>query len=185
MAAERPWKERVLEVVTEARNVCVNACNKLIEARGGWQPAMRVADQQGSLHRISLLHAFLADAAADLDLAVASMGAAEMISLHGTADSPRVPLAGYRSIPNDDADVRHALYRLDIAQRTAERAFDHVQRCRGRLLTAVVLLYFPDLPGVDGFIAAEQANAERSCEDATQQAANCHEVLVEVCGYFR
>ncbi|CAO2193744.1 unnamed protein product [Urochloa humidicola] len=184
MAADRRWKKRVLEMVTEASNTCVNACNKLIEARGRWQPAMRVADQQGSLHRISLLRDFLADAAADLDLAVASMGAAEMISLHGTADNLRVPLAGFRSIPDGDGDVRHALYRLEHAQSTAERAFDHVQRCRGRLQTAEVLLYFPDLPGVDGFIAAEQANAERSYEDATQLAANCNEVLVEVCGYL-
>ncbi|CAL4977967.1 unnamed protein product [Urochloa decumbens] len=184
MAAERPWKERVLEVVTEAGNICINARNKLNEARGEWQPEMRVDDQQGSRHRIHRLRAFLADAAADLDLAMASMAAAERISLHATATDTRVPLAGIEYIDDDDGDVRHAMYRLQYAELTAERAFDHLQQCRGRLLTAVLLLDSPYLPGVDGLIAAERANAESSFEDGTRMAKNCSAVLTEVCGFL-
>ncbi|CAO2208935.1 unnamed protein product [Urochloa humidicola] len=186
MAAERPWMERVREVVIEASAICGNARNKLIEARGWWQPAMRVDDKQRSRHRISVLRTYLAAAAADLDLAAATMAAAEAISLHATAPDPRVPLDSIHSIPDDDGDVRHAMYRLQDAMDSAERAYDHLLQSRGRLLTAVFLLDYPRLPGVDvdGFLAAERDNAERSFEDATQQVANCIEVLTQVSGFL-
>jgi hypothetical protein len=185
MAAERPWKAHVLGGVVSAGNLCVSGRDKLIYASGRCDEApMSVADVQGVRRRIKHLRDFLADAAADLIRATGDMVAAEMISLQATAADPMVPLARVQDIPDGDRDVRQALNSLRQARASSERAYTFAQQCRSRLLTASLLLGFPNLPDADDFIAVEQANAASSCEAATHHAADCTALIIEACRFL-
>ncbi|RCV24746.1 hypothetical protein SETIT_5G110800v2 [Setaria italica] len=185
MAAERPWKAHVLGGVVSVGNLCVNARDKLIYASPRCDEApMRVANAQDARRRIHLLRDFLTDASGDLARAMGDMVAAEILSLQAAAADPRTPLVDVQDIPDGDGDLRQALDTLRRARVSAERAYNYVQRCRGRLFTAALLLQFPDLPDVDDFIAVEQANAASSCEGATHLAADCTALITEACRFL-
>jgi hypothetical protein len=82
----------------------------------------------------------LEGASMELGLAVASMGAARHLALRGGAPCPSVPLDSVDDLAGDDPGVWCALEKLGNAAALATRVYDGVERARGHLRAAELLV---------------------------------------------
>uniref|UniRef100_K3ZCB0 Uncharacterized protein n=1 Tax=Setaria italica TaxID=4555 RepID=K3ZCB0_SETIT len=110
--------------------------------------ASHTGDAKGGLNLITLAEGELEDASIDLTGTVACLKAGILLIL----------------------DLRNSLYSaassLAASIARSEDALRAIDRCRGLLSAAKLLLGHPSVPGVDGFIEAERAAAVRALEAA-------------------
>ena len=131
---------------------------------------MHIATRRSHAAGFPQVHRMLEDVSIDLDRAASAMEAAELVALRGATVDPRDPLAAIDGIPNAVDYVRRALSVLQDAREGVEDAYDHVGLCRGHLRSALHLLNYPDLPGMDVFLDAERGNARHNLETALELA---------------
>ncbi|TVU42254.1 hypothetical protein EJB05_08648, partial [Eragrostis curvula] len=174
MAAAEEWRARVWDRASEAAGRCGHARGLLAVAVGRLAQPMRAAHAPVDRVRALVTEDLLVDAYGSLAVAASLMAAAKLVALRGAAATPEEPLRSIEEINMlAEPNLRVALARLRTATTRAGRACLAVERGRGHLWTAYLLLDFDRLPGVDVFLEAERAAAHHEINTARALAEEC------------
>ncbi|KAG2586893.1 hypothetical protein PVAP13_5NG091224 [Panicum virgatum] len=145
----------------EAGDLSDSACSLLasalphLESPSAWCTSDA---KHGGVRLITLAEGKLEDASSELARCASSMEAAELL------DRRRGPAT--RHPPASEAALSASMNEVPGARARVEEALRAIDRCRGHLGAAKLLLGHPDGPGADGCIEAERVAVVRAVEAA-------------------
>ncbi|RCV24752.1 hypothetical protein SETIT_5G111400v2 [Setaria italica] len=155
MEGDYQWTEQIYRLLENAGDRSDSADSLLAAALRHLEPpsALRTGDAKGGLNLITLANGELEDASSDLTGTVACLKAAMHLDLRTSV------YGAASSLATSIGEVVEVLDRSEDALRA-------IDRCRGHLSAARLLLDHPGVPGVDGCVEAERVAAVRALEDA-------------------
>ena len=140
-----PWREQILKLLEEAGDLSDSACSLLasalphLESPSAW---CTCDAKHGGVRLITLAEGKLEDASSELARCASSMEAAELL------DRRRGPAT--RHPPASEAALSASMNEVPGARARVEEALRAIDRCRGHLGAAKLLLGHPGVPGHRG-----------------------------------
>ena len=157
-----PWREQILKLLEEACELSDSAGSLLasalrhLESPSAWSTGD--AKRGGVIRLITLAEGKLEDASSELARCASNMEAAELL------DRRRGPAT--RHPPASEAALSASMNEVPGSRARVEEALRAIDRCRGHLGAAKLLLGHPGVPGADGCIEAERVAVVRAVEAA-------------------
>jgi hypothetical protein len=159
MAAEEAWKTQFRELMVEAEGLCRPQTSlKIVDARGFLAAPMLAAAAEDVRTILEVTEQALEDTAGDLDAATSMLGNARELARRG-GDAPDQPLPRILGLPDMTNVQREASRKARDARMLAVEAYHAMELCCDCLLMIRHLLHHPFLPGLDGVIEHQRAQA--------------------------
>ena len=156
-----PGREQILKLLEEAGDLSDSAGSLLasalphLESPSAWCTGDA---KHGGVRLITLAEGKLEDASSELARCASNMEAAELL------DRRRGPAT--RHPPASEAALSASMNEVPGSRARVEDALRAIDRCRGHLGAAKLLLGHPGVPGADGCIEAERVAVVRAVEAA-------------------
>uniref|UniRef100_A0ACD5U5Y5 Uncharacterized protein n=1 Tax=Avena sativa TaxID=4498 RepID=A0ACD5U5Y5_AVESA len=173
MAAEEAWKTRFLALVVEAEGLCRRISLKIVYARGFLAEPMHAAAAEDVRTILQLPEQALEDTAGDLARAMSLLGSAKEVAWRGDNGDAPAQLPRILGLPNMTAVQRYASQKVRDARMLAIEAYHAMELCCDCLLKIRLLLHYPLLPGVDGVIEKNRADAYEHLDRAKDKVDAC------------
>ncbi|KAM0845569.1 hypothetical protein ACQ4PT_056280 [Festuca glaucescens] len=173
MAAEEAWKMRFRELVVEAERLCrPRASLKIVYARAFLAMPMHAAAAEEVRTIMEVAKQALENTAGDLNAATSMLGSARELARRG-GDALDRPLPSILGLPDMTNVQREASRKARDARMLAVEAYHAMELCCDFLMTIRLLLHFPFLPGLDGVIEAQRAQAYMHLVSAKEKVDAC------------
>ncbi|TVU21734.1 hypothetical protein EJB05_31391 [Eragrostis curvula] len=188
--ATDPWEKQIGEAVSKLGACCRRVRDLVFHGVPSFlfEPrTIHTSDPEFGAEQLALAEEQLGNASSRLAEAAAWMEAAEMLALRSGGRSPASPLSSIDALllaDRDNTPLWRALGNLQKARALAEDLFGAMERSRGHVGAAALLLDHPAVPGVDDCIEAEREAAETELDAAEELAEEIETLVGAACQFL-